>query len=359
MSLIDMTLTLALALDVFFRCAAIGQLLLVAVLIGFWPLTLKRFSLLGVAVCLVSYLVLTAPIPDADYGLFRGVLLVITDAFGYWVWFAASVFFSARFTPRHWPWWLWLMLVSFGCGHIYFFGVLQGQGVLHDLSHLLLIGILLLVVYRLLRDRSDDLRDDRRRSRIWVALVVSGYGVLLALVELLPEVVRHHPWYNAINAGLICCAIVLLARQCLHFSHQPAVFEHDSLVIDANSEQSRVVPAQWQALDQRLSTFITQGGYRETGLTIKILAERLACPEHHLRQFINRILKFNNFSSYLNHYRLRDVCQQLADHSLAAVPILTLALNLGYGSIGPFNRAFKAMTGQTPSEYRRHFQNRR
>jgi AraC-like DNA-binding protein len=85
----------------------------------------------------------------------------------------------------------------------------------------------------------------------------------------------------------------------------------------------------------------------------------LACPEHHLRQFINRILKFNNFSSYLNHYRLRDARQQLADHSLAAVPILTLALNLGYGSIGPFNRAFKAMTGQTPSEYRRHFQNRR
>jgi AraC-like DNA-binding protein len=35
------------------------------------------------------------------------------------------------------------------------------------------------------------------------------------------------------------------------------------------------------------------------------------------------------------------------------VPILTIALDAGFGSIGPFNRAFKAHTGLTPSEYRR------
>jgi AraC-like DNA-binding protein len=36
------------------------------------------------------------------------------------------------------------------------------------------------------------------------------------------------------------------------------------------------------------------------------------------------------------------------------VPILTIALDTGFGSIGPFNRAFKAHTGLTPSEYRRN-----
>jgi AraC-like DNA-binding protein len=33
-------------------------------------------------------------------------------------------------------------------------------------------------------------------------------------------------------------------------------------------------------------------------------------------------------------------------------PIFNLALDLGYGSLGPFNRAFRAKTGQTPTEYR-------
>jgi len=35
------------------------------------------------------------------------------------------------------------------------------------------------------------------------------------------------------------------------------------------------------------------------------------------------------------------------------VPVLTLALDAGFNSLGPFNRAFKAATGLTPSEFRR------
>ena len=35
------------------------------------------------------------------------------------------------------------------------------------------------------------------------------------------------------------------------------------------------------------------------------------------------------------------------------MPVLTIALDAGFSSLGPFNRAFKAETGATPSEYRR------
>ena len=43
----------------------------------------------------------------------------------------------------------------------------------------------------------------------------------------------------------------------------------------------------------------------------------------------------------------------LADPTQEAVPILTVALDAGFQSLGPFNRAFKAQTGMTPSEFRR------
>jgi AraC-like DNA-binding protein len=33
--------------------------------------------------------------------------------------------------------------------------------------------------------------------------------------------------------------------------------------------------------------------------------------------------------------------------------VLTLALEAGYGSIGPFNRAFRDAYGVTPTEFRR------
>ncbi len=35
------------------------------------------------------------------------------------------------------------------------------------------------------------------------------------------------------------------------------------------------------------------------------------------------------------------------------MPVLTIAMDAGFQSLGPFNRAFKADTGLTPSEYRR------
>ena len=38
---------------------------------------------------------------------------------------------------------------------------------------------------------------------------------------------------------------------------------------------------------------------------------------------------------------------------LIANTVLTIALEAGYGSIGPFNRAFKERFGLTPTEYRR------
>jgi AraC-like DNA-binding protein len=43
----------------------------------------------------------------------------------------------------------------------------------------------------------------------------------------------------------------------------------------------------------------------------------------------------------------------LADPEQKEVPVLTVALDAGFQSIGPFNRAFKAATALKPTEFRR------
>jgi len=92
---------------------------------------------------------------------------------------------------------------------------------------------------------------------------------------------------------------------------------------------------------------------REGGLTIAVLAARLAIPEYRLRRLINQRLGHRNFTSFVNGYRLAEASAALADPGQSAVPILTIALDAGFSSIGPFNRAFKAQTGMTPSDFRR------
>lgn len=72
-----------------------------------------------------------------------------------------------------------------------------------------------------------------------------------------------------------------------------------------------------------------------------------------MRRIINQQLGHRNFNAFLNELRTDEACRTLADPAYERLPILNLALDLGYGSLGPFNRAFKAKTGLTPTEYRR------
>jgi AraC-like DNA-binding protein len=76
-------------------------------------------------------------------------------------------------------------------------------------------------------------------------------------------------------------------------------------------------------------------------------------PEYRLRRLINRSLGHRNFNAYVNSFRLAEARDALADPKRQALPVLTIALEAGFQSIGPFNRAFKATTGLTPTEFRK------
>ena len=122
--------------------------------------------------------------------------------------------------------------------------------------------------------------------------------------------------------------------------------------------QQVAAPAMPAPLDARqveaLATLMTIDHlYREPTLSIGALAERMALPEHKLRRLINQGLGHRNFSAFLNTYRLGDARRWLADPVQRETPILTIAMDAGFQSIGPFNRAFKSATGVTPSEFRR------
>ena len=93
--------------------------------------------------------------------------------------------------------------------------------------------------------------------------------------------------------------------------------------------------------------------YRSENLTVAALAALLSVPEYRLRRHINQRLGHRNFNAYVNGLRLDEAKAALADPALRNLPVLTIALTAGFQSIGPFNRAFKAVTGKTPTEFRK------
>ncbi|MGB4246081.1 MAG: helix-turn-helix domain-containing protein, partial [Pseudohongiellaceae bacterium] len=93
--------------------------------------------------------------------------------------------------------------------------------------------------------------------------------------------------------------------------------------------------------------------YREHGLTIANLATKVDLPEYRLRALINKHLGYRNFNALLHEYRIEDASQMLADRTQRHLPVLTIALTVGYQSITPFNNAFRQMKGVTPTEFRK------
>ena len=93
--------------------------------------------------------------------------------------------------------------------------------------------------------------------------------------------------------------------------------------------------------------------WKEEGLTIASLALRAHIPETQLRRLINDCLGYRNLPSYVNAHRIAAAKSRLADPIEARISISTIAYDIGFASLGPFNRAFKEEAGVSPSEWRR------
>jgi len=92
--------------------------------------------------------------------------------------------------------------------------------------------------------------------------------------------------------------------------------------------------------------------YRDEGLTLRSLADKLAISPHQLSWIINEVLHLS-FSTLVNGYRVEEVKGRLSDPSFNHSSVLQAALDAGFNTKAAFNRAFKKSTGMTPSEYKR------
>lgn len=209
-----------------------------------------------------------------------------------------------------------------------------------------------LALYWAVREWRSDL--DERRRVLRALFVVVGGGLLFGInaAELYLLDAPHSSRAPVDN-------VITLVMAVGYLSVALAVFRFDHGVLECLVDGATPLPdPQVDASGDRDFAALTRAlkdekVYLTPGLTIGRLAKRLAMPEYRLRALINKNLGYKNFNALLHDYRLREVCEQLEDPAKANVPILTIALEVGYQSIGPFNQAFRVAMGCTPSAYRR------
>jgi len=102
--------------------------------------------------------------------------------------------------------------------------------------------------------------------------------------------------------------------------------------------------------DQLISFMETEKPFLETTLNLQSLALMLNMKPHFLSMVINQ-MGGRNFFDFVNLYRINEFKEQVLDPSNQHYTLLSIAFSCGFNSKTAFNRAFKNLTGQTPSEY--------
>jgi AraC-like DNA-binding protein len=218
------------------------------------------------------------------------------------------------------------------------------------LLQLLFVG---LALYWMLRGWRADLVEARRRLRLIFLVIVGTFifaAIFLERVFMSWESIATFYVHIAISifqAGLSVAALLMFRSEALYLDpfrgeKMPEAAEASS--VPAGGAHEPAIAAVQKAFTEDLL-------YRDGDLTVASLAAKLGLPEYRLRRLIHEQLGYRNFNALLHHYRIGEACAMLAD-SKNSLPILTIALTVGYNSINPFNRAFRDAQGMTPSAYR-------
>jgi len=334
------------------RGGGIAILLLLALFTGrdAWRIPAGRYTALFM-LCVTGYLVESAPgaaTSDAVWILpFRELSVMGSAVFQLW----ARATFDDSFRPS---WTAWLPTAGMAALAIW---AMSGNAALRwHVVHVVALVLIAIGIWHVLSGRSGDLIERRRRLRLVLAfaagLAAGGFTLLAALAT---------PQARA-NAGLVTAGVILtlammsaISRLRLHpLAELTGTPDSEPRPLNPAASAAVAIDPEERAQLEKLQRLMEEERvYREEGLGIASLAARLNLPEYRLRRLINQRLGHRNFSSFVNGYRLAETIAALSEPSQAQVPILTIALDAGFQSIGPFNRAFKAQTGTTPTDFRR------
>lgn len=149
---------------------------------------------------------------------------------------------------------------------------------------------------------------------------------------------------------------------------QPSLFQPEFIgsndMEDQVSEQEQIndrsgshssdsdVQEQIESLDRIM---IEDKPYLNSVLTLYDLATKVNLNKTELTNLLNKEIG-KNFFTYVNEYRVNEVIKRFKNPAYQNYTIIAIAYDCGFNSKSTFNSLFKQHTGQTPSEFRKNYE---
>lgn len=339
-------------LDIALRGATVALLVVLAVSLfrGFGTVLAGRLAAafaLGSAAHAVSYSIgATSQVTIA-----HAPLIALSTGNVVVFWLFTRALFDETFRLRAWHGLLWAAVAAFSFVNCLWIAPATSGGLRWSIIaiNLIALGFIAMAVTQTISSWSSDLVEKRRGVRVFIVGAAALYGGLNAILQIAwsgggSEIAGTA---NSAALAIVVAAISVAMMRVDGAELFPAapVAATEPVAADAGADQKLIDALMRLMADERI--------YRHDNISIGTLATKLKIPEYRLRRLINQRLGYRNFNVFLNAHRIAEAKAALADPSQAEVPVITIAMDAGFQSLGPFNRAFKATTGVTPSEYRK------
>ena len=339
-------------IDVIVRVAGATLLLTAAALLVVRGERRRGLFFVPLAVCLCGFLAGNTPDAALRLGGVVGELSRLLSGFAaVFLWWCCLSVFDGTFRPRGpvlaiGTAWIAIAAVDRGL----FGEALAGAG----LSWLLIalgFGMVAHLAWRLIRDRSGDLIDERRKVRVLVVLLLGGQ----LFADLVIDVVMGMDWQPRAFSILQNAALLIFTGWLLHLQFRPSTRPLPDAVrsgIDRAPVPSAPSPDA-DRLRERLRLLIeVDQVHLDPDLTFDRLVSLMGAPDRTVRRLINQQLGHDHFRTVLNSHRLIEARRRLTDPAHRHDKLITVAMDSGFSSLASFNRVFQDFESCPPSVFR-------
>jgi AraC-like DNA-binding protein len=227
---------------------------------------------------------------------------------------------------------------------------------MNEITTLLSSCILVLSFWEALRNYTRKNTVHQRYSIVFAAAFFFGVFVSSVLPKFLfspTETTLYFPWLMVTSAIGILGAIQYITYSQERYQRKhatPALIIPKPEIQQKNQCQDTEVDAQ---LVEGLEKLINEKIYLRPNLKIAHFAQALDTSEYLISKIIRNHSKVANFNLFINQYRVEYAKKLLLSDDSQDWSILVIAMESGFSSLGTFNRVFKTITGQMPSEFRK------
>lgn len=235
----------------------------------------------------------------------------------------------------------------------------QEDILIREANIIIVVKIISLVLYgvlsvKLYRTSINKFKSEKIRL-LWQRNIIAIY-ITYVVAFILYETITSGFFDVPIFFHLQILVIVLMVFYVAYITYvQPEIFKGQVKLVDPiglfKYKSSALTPSFSLELKEDLLNLLNKDKiYKESGISLDLLSEKLGTSRHNTSQVINE--HFNmNFYELMNKFRIDEAVELIKNEKDNNLTIIDIAYKVGFNNKVTFNKSFKKALSVTPSEY--------